>query len=90
MATHVSALKRARQSEKRRLRKKMIKSAIKTHAKKVLQATEEKNLEKAREALSVAIPAIQRASLKKVLHKKTASRKISRLAKKINALRAPA
>lgn len=90
MATHASALKRARQSEKRRLRNKMVKSAIKTHAKKVLQAVEEKNLEKAREALTEAIPAIQRASLKKVLHKKTASRKISRLARKINALRVPA
>jgi len=68
----------------------MVKSAIKTHAKKVLQAVEEKNLEKAREALTEAIPAIQRASLKKVLHKKTASRKISRLARSINALRVPA
>jgi len=90
LATHASALKRARQSEKRRLRNKMVKSAIKTHAKKVLQAVEEKNLEKAHEALTAAIPAIQRASLKRVLHKKTASRKISRLAKKINALRVPA
>jgi small subunit ribosomal protein S20 len=90
LATHVSALKRARQSEKRRLRNKMVKSAIKTHAKKILQAVEEKNLEKAREALAQAIPAIQRASLKKVLHKKTASRKISRLTKKINTLRVPA
>jgi small subunit ribosomal protein S20 len=90
VATHASALKRARQSEKRRLRNKMVKSAIKTHAKKVLQAVEEKNLEKAREALTEAIPAIQRASLKKVLHKKTASRKISRLARSINALRVPA
>jgi small subunit ribosomal protein S20 len=90
LATHASALKRARQSEKRRLRNKMVKSAIKTHAKKILQAVEEKNLEKAREALTEAIPAIQRASLKKVLHKKTASRKISRLTKKINTLRVPA
>jgi small subunit ribosomal protein S20 len=90
LATHVSALKRARQSEKRRLRNKMVKSGIKTHAKKIIEAVEEKNPEKARQALTAAVPAIQRAALKKVLHKKTASRKISRLAKKTNALQVPA
>ena len=88
MATHASALKRARQSEKRRLRNKMAKSAIKTHSKKVLQALAEKNHENASGALKNAVPAMQRAASKKVLHKKTVSRKISRLAKKINALTA--
>ncbi len=88
MATHSSALKRARQSEKRRLRNKMVKSAIKTHAKKVLLAVEEKNPANAGVALKNAVLAMQRAASKKVLHKKTVSRKISRLAKKINALKA--
>ena len=90
MATHASALKRARQSEKRRLRNKMVKSAIKTHAKKILLAVEEKNHANASGALKDAVPAMQRAASKKVLHKKTVSRKISRLARKVNALKVQA
>ena len=90
MATHVSAIKRARQNEKRRLRNKMMKSVIKTHVKKVMQALEEKNPATASGALKIAVPAMQRAAAKKVLHKKAVSRKISRLAKKVNALKAQA
>jgi small subunit ribosomal protein S20 len=90
LATHVSALKRARQSDKRRLRNKMVKSAVKTHAKKVLDALEEKNHAAASGALKNAVPVMQRAAAKKVLHKKAVSRKISRLAKKINTLKAQA
>ena len=90
MATHDSALKRARQSEKRRIRNKMVKSAIKTHTKKVLQAIEENNRAEASGALKTAVPAMQRAASKKILHKKAVSRKISRLAKKVNALKAQA
>lgn len=90
MATHVSALKRARQSEKRRLRNKMVKSAVKTYAKKVLLAVEEKNAAQAAGALKETVPAMQRAAAKKILHKRTVSRRISRLAKKVNALKVQA
>ena len=90
MATHASALKRARQSEKKRLRNASIKSALKTQAKKVLQAVESKNTEEARKALSAAIPALQKAAGKRVIPKKTASRKISHLTKKVNSLSSPA
>ncbi|MDI6755546.1 MAG: 30S ribosomal protein S20 [Thermodesulfobacteriota bacterium] len=86
MATHASAQKRARQSKKRQLRNTAVKSVVKTYSKKLLQAVEEKNLEEAQKALTRAIPLIQKASSKKVLHKKTAARKISRLTKKVNAL----
>jgi small subunit ribosomal protein S20 len=68
----------------------MVKSAIKTHAKKVMLAVEEKNYANASGALKNAVPAMQRAASKKVLHKKAVSRKISRLAKKVNALKAQA
>lgn len=90
MATHASAQKRARQSEKRRLRNAALKSLLKTSAKKVLLAVEEKNVEEARKALARAIPLIQKIASKKVIHKKTAARKISRLAKKVNTLPSPA
>ena len=86
MATHVSALKRARQSEKRRQRNAAVKTTLKTSSKKVMKAVEGKSLEEARSALALVIPTIQKASSKKVIHKKTAARKISRLTKKVNAL----
>lgn len=86
MTTHVSAQKRARQSEEKRLRNAALKSLLKTSAKKVLLAVEEKNVEEARKALAHAVPIIQKIASKKVIHKKTASRKISRLARKVNTL----
>jgi small subunit ribosomal protein S20 len=90
LATHVSALKRARQSEKKRLRNASIKSALKTQAKRVLQAVEGKNTDEARKALSAVIPALQKAAGKGVIPQKTASRKISHLTKKVNSLPSPA
>ena len=90
MATHVSAQKRARQSEKKRLRNAPLKSLLKTSAKKVLLAVEDKNVEEARKALAHAVPIIQKIASKKVIHKKTAARKISRLARKVNTLTSPA
>ncbi len=86
MATHASARKRARQSEKRRLRNAALKSVLKTSAKRVFKAVEEKNLEEAQKTLARAIPIIQRVAGKKIIHKKTAARKISRLTKKVSAL----
>jgi small subunit ribosomal protein S20 len=90
LTTHVSAQKRARQSEEKRLRNAALKSLLKTSAKKVLLAVEEKNVEEARKALARAVPIIQKIASKKVIHKKTAARKISRLAKKVNTLTSPA
>jgi small subunit ribosomal protein S20 len=89
LATHVSAQKRARQSEKKRLRNAALKSLLKTSARKVLLAVEEKNIEEARRALARAVPVIQKIASKKVIHKKTAARKISLLARKLNTLTSP-
>ncbi len=86
MATHASALKRARQSEVRRRRNAVMKSSLRTSAKKVLAAVEGKKPEEAKKALAEAVPIIQKASSKGVIHKKNAARKISRLARKVNGL----
>ena len=86
MATHKSAEKRSRQSEKRRLRNTSVKSNIKTQVKSVIAAAETKDKKGSETALAAAIPAIAKAASKGVFHKKTASRKISKLTKKINAL----
>jgi small subunit ribosomal protein S20 len=88
LAIHLSAIKRARQNEKRRLRNQHIKSTVKTAVKKVRSAVEEKDVAGAREALLKAIPLIQKARSKSVFHKNTSSRKISRLARQVNGLKA--
>ncbi len=88
MATHKSAMKRARQNERRRLRNKSIRTRVKNVIKKVRLAVERKSLEEAQEALKEAIPVIDKAASKGVLHKRNAARKISRLTKKVNRLAA--
>ncbi len=86
MATHKSAEKRARQNEKRRARNTALRSSVKTEIRTVLTAATVKNKEEAATSLTQAIPAIAKAAAKGAFHKKTASRKISRLARKVNAL----
>ena len=88
MATHQSAIKRNKQNEKRRLRSISIKSNVKTEIKSVVRALETRDIEQSKAALTKAIPIITKAAAKGVFHKKTASRKISRLTKKMNTLKA--
>ncbi len=88
MATHQSAIKRSKQNEKRRLRSISIKSNVKTEIKSVVRALETRDIEQSKAALTKAIPIITKAAAKGVFHKKTASRKISRLTKKMNTLKA--
>ena len=86
MAKTKSAEKRIRQSEKRRERNIIVKSQVKTAVKKLLLAVESRNLEKSKVSLEKAISVIDKAAAKGVIHKNTASRKISRLTKKVNTL----
>lgn len=86
---HKSTIKRARQAEKRRLRNRAVLTSVKTHIKKVLAAVEQKNVEQAQALLRQATSAIAKAAAKGVLKKNTASRRISRLATRVNALTAP-
>jgi small subunit ribosomal protein S20 len=88
LATHLSAIKRARQNEKRRLRNLHIKTTVKSSVKKVRVAIEKKDVEGAQKALLKAIPLIQKAHSKGVFHKNTSARKISRLTQGVNALSA--
>jgi len=86
LANHASALKRARQNEKRRMRNKSYRTRVRGAIKSVRQALEAKDQEAARAALSAAEPIIDKAASKGVLPKRAASRKISRLAKQVHAL----
>ena len=80
-----SAMKRVRQSEKRRLRNQAVKTYLKTVTKKVETALGQGTAEEAQAALGQAIPAFDKAASKGVIHKRKASRKISRLTRKVNA-----
>ena len=84
MANHKSALKRNRQSLLRRDRNRANRTKVKTAVKRIDAAIEVESVEKAQEALLAAVPIIERASVKGAFHKKAASRKISRLTKKVN------
>lgn len=84
MANHKSALKRNRQSLVRRARNRANRSMVKTAIRAVDQAIEQQSVEEAQVALKEAIPVIQRAASKGTMHRKTASRKVSRLHKRVN------
>jgi small subunit ribosomal protein S20 len=84
---NLSAMKRARQAEKGHLRNKSVKSSVKTVVKKVETALASNSKEAAGNALLQAIKAIDKAASKGVMHKNTASRSISRLTKKVNAVK---
>jgi small subunit ribosomal protein S20 len=88
LATHKSAEKRNRQAGKHRECNNAVKSGVKTGMKTVLEAIETKNPETAKAALAKVVPMIAKAAAKGSFHKKTASRKISRLTKRVNTLKA--
>lgn len=83
MANHKSAEKRIRQTETRTAVNDARRSRIRTFIKKVMIAIESHDAAAAQTALQAAQPEIQRGITKGVLHKNTAARKISRLAKQV-------
>ena len=81
MANHKSAEKRHRQSKIRNARNTHIKSTMRSLVKKVRTSVVEGDYETAKATLVKAIPYIDKAATKGVIHKATASRKIGRLTK---------
>jgi small subunit ribosomal protein S20 len=88
MAHHRSAKKRIRQTAKRTVINRARASRVRTFIKRVEQAVAAGDPDAARTALQAAEPEIRRAVHKRVLKLNTASRRISRLAKKVNSLAA--
>jgi len=86
MANHRSALKRLRQNEKRRTRNRYWKSTMRTVVKKVREAVEQQEKESANVFLREAISTINHICSKGVIHKRSASRKVSRLTKLVNTI----
>ncbi len=90
MANSPSARKRIRQTERRTAINAARKSRIRTFLRKVESALTAGDASAAQEALRAAQPEIMRGVTKGVLHKNSASRKVSRLASRVKALSAPA
>jgi small subunit ribosomal protein S20 len=88
LANHKSALKRHRQSLKRRARNRISKTRIKNTVKAVRMAIEENDAAKAQEALKDASSILDRAARKKIIHQRQAQRRISRLQAAINKIAA--
>lgn len=86
MANIKSAKKRILVDRRNAERNKAIKSRVKTAIKKVDAAVAAKDKTAADTALVAAISEIDKAASKGVFHKKTASRKISRLTLAVNKI----
>ncbi len=86
MAHSRQAKKRVRQTERRTLVNRARVSRIRTFIKKVEAAIEGGDEEAAREALHRAEPEVMRGVTKGVLKRNTAARRISQLAKRVNAM----
>lgn len=89
MANLKSAKKRAKQIAKRRVINQARESELKTLTKKFLEAVDAKDTTVARDLLCLAESKIARAKGKGVLKRNTASRKVSRLAKKLAQVEKP-
>lgn len=83
MANTKSAEKRNRQALKRRARNSSVKTSVKTAVKNARQALSTKEGSALQDAFKNAVKSLSKAASKGVLHKKNASRRISRLAKAV-------
>lgn len=90
MANHPSALKRHRQSEKRRRRNHAIKTQLRHLVRGVRAAVAAKDGGAASETLARATRALDKAATKGVVHRNNASRRIARLTRAVHQLTAGA
>lgn len=86
MANTTSAEKRNRQNSVRRERNRSRRAAVKTQVRKFLDAVHEKDAAKAAKEFQATAKILDKTAAKGTLHKKTASRKKSRMARRLNAL----
>jgi small subunit ribosomal protein S20 len=86
LANHKSALKRIRQSERRRKRNQHIRSGMRTEIKRLREAIEAGDSSLASERFASTERAIRRAATKGVIPKRRADRSVSRLAKSVHGI----
>ena len=87
MANHKSSKKRILRNNKRNEINSNRISRIRTYIKKVETEISSENKDKANEAFKLVMPEIQRGVSKGLMHKNTASRKLSRLSNKIKSIK---
>ena len=85
MANIKSQIKRNRQNEIRRVRNRAVRTSLKSATKKVDAAAAAGDLESAGTLLQDAARSLDRAASKGMIHKRTAARKKSRLARRVAA-----
>lgn len=88
MANTAQSKKRARQAEARQDVNKARRSRVRTFLRKVEEALASGNADAAATALKAAQPELMRGVTKGIMHKNTASRKVSRLASRVKTLAA--
>lgn len=88
MANIASAKKRARQAEKNRRHNQARRSMLRTYIKKVLRAIESGDKAQADAAYKAAVPIIDTAAGKGLIHQNKADRHKSRLNARIKAMQA--
>lgn len=88
MANIKSAIKRARQNEKRRQHNASARSMYRTYVKNVLKAVEAGNKDDARSAFLKAQSVVDKAAAKNLIHKNKAARIKSRLSARVKAMAA--
>ncbi len=88
MAHSLSAKKRVRQSAKRRARNRARKEVLKNEVKVLTAAMAKGDVKAAKEAMPKVVSELDRTAAKHTIHRKTASRRRSRLQKKLNVLAA--
>jgi small subunit ribosomal protein S20 len=86
MANIRSAAKAARKSKRREAINTARKSRVRTFVRAVEEALAKGDAKGAQEALKAAQPEIVRGANKRVLHKRAAARKVSRLTRRVKAL----
>jgi small subunit ribosomal protein S20 len=88
MANHFSALKRARQTEKRTVRNRNNRSQLRSALRRMRESIASGNHEQAEQAYRQTVSVLDKAIQKGVLHQNTASRYKSRLSVRVRALAA--
>ncbi|MHB0857502.1 MAG: 30S ribosomal protein S20 [Anaerolineae bacterium] len=86
MANTKSAEKRVRQNEKRRVRNRVIRTRTRTFVKRAKLLVAAGQADEAQGAVQMAVSHLDRAAQKGIIHRKAASRRKSRLMKRLNAL----
>jgi len=88
VAQSLQSKKRAKQNAKSRTTNRARKSQVKTKIKHFEEALDSGDVAAATEQLRLVTKKLDKTASKSTMHKKTASRKKSRLAKRLNSLKA--